>query len=121
MRRDVRHATRHTRRTKTARFAGKRDHKLAAASVAAKAHAPVFEKAAPQVPLDFASHKLGQTAARHLIAAIDEARPSALHHFVEDGLFGPSSLVAVRTLRCRVHMRVQPRPRDLVRGLVSFG
>jgi hypothetical protein len=120
MRRDVGHALRHARRAKTARFAGKRDHNLAAAPVAAQAHAPVFEKAAAQVTLDFAPHKLRQ-AARHLVAAIDKARPRALRHFVEDGLFGPSSLVAVRTLRCRVHMRVQPRPRDLVRGLVSFG
>ncbi len=29
--------------------------------------------------------------------------------------------VTVRTLRCRMHMRVESRPRDLVRGLVSFG
>jgi hypothetical protein len=120
MRRDVGHATRHARRAKAACFAGECHHKLVAASVAAQPHAPVFEKAAAQITVDLAAHELGQTAARHLIAAIDEARPSALHHFMENRFLRPSALVAVRTLRCRMHMSMQPRPRDLVRGLVSF-
>ena len=83
------------------------------------AHAPVFEKTAPQVTLDLAPHKLRQAA--RLIAALDEARPGALHHLVQRRFLRPSALVAVRALRCRMHMRAQPRPLDLVRDLVWFG
>ena len=49
----------------------------------------MFEKAAPQVTLDLAPHKLRQSA--RLVAAIDEARPSTLHRFLENRFLRPAA------------------------------
>ena len=87
VRRHVRHATRHARRAKATRFARKRHDDFLVTSLAAQPHAAMFEKAAPQVTLDLAPHKLRQSA--RLVAAIDEARPGALHNFMERRFLAP--------------------------------
>lgn len=101
------------------RSAEERDHRLAAASVAAQLQAPALEKSAPRIPLDLASYEPRQAA--RLVAPIAKARPCAAHHLVQGRLLRASALVSVCTIHCRIHIRVESRPCDLQRGVARFG
>ena len=72
-------------------FARKGDEVLEAASLAADAHAAVFEQAAAQVFLDLAHHEARQSAS--LMSALFELAPVRCDGAVEHRLFGPMALV----------------------------
>ena len=59
-------------------------------------HQAVLEDAAAQVLLELPHHELRQTAAL-LLRALHEARPVLAHELVQQCLFRPPTLVAVRT------------------------